>query len=79
MENVANQVKSIIAAKLNVEVSEILDSANIQNDLGADSLDLVELVMDFEKEFSISISDEEVSDNIQTVADTISYIESKLK
>ena len=56
----------------------VVDSANFQSDLGADSLDIVELVMDFEKEFGIEIPDDDAGDNIVTVADAIKYIEKKV-
>lgn len=57
----------------------VVDSANFQSDLGADSLDIVELVMDFEKEFGIEIPDDDAGDNIVTVADAIRYIEKKVQ
>ena len=58
MANVAEQVKAIIVEKLGVDAAEVVESASFTNDLGADSLDVVELVMDFEKAFDIQISDE---------------------
>ena len=79
MANINEQVKTIVAEKLGVELEQVIDSASFQNDLGADSLDIVELVMDFEKKFDIEIPDEEAGDNIQTVADVISYIEKKVQ
>ena len=78
MENIKDVVKAIVAEKLGVELEQVVDSANFQGDLGADSLDIVELVMDFEKKFDIEISDDEAGDNIQTVADAIKYIETKV-
>ena len=78
MANVAEQVKAIIVEKLGVDASEVVETANITNDLGADSLDIVELVMDFEKAFGIEISDEEAGDNISTVGDAIKYIEGRI-
>ena len=78
MANVAEQVKAIIVEKLGVDPEEVVDSANFSNDLGADSLDIVELVMDFEKAFDIEISDEEAGDNISTVGDAIKFIEEKV-
>lgn len=78
MANVAEQVKAIIVEKLGVDPEEVVDSANFSNDLGADSLDIVELVMDFEKAFEIEISDEDAGDNISTVGDAIKFIEDKV-
>ena len=78
MANVAEQVKAIIVEKLGVDASEVVESASFTNDLGADSLDIVELIMDFEKEFNIEISDDEAGDNIQTVGDAIKFIEGKV-
>lgn len=67
------KVKSIIVDKLGVDEGEVTPEANFTNDLGADSLDTVELIMEFEKEFDISIPDED-AENIATVADAIAYI-----
>jgi acyl carrier protein len=78
MASVAEQVKAIIVEKLGVDPEEVVDSANFSNDLGADSLDIVELVMDFEKAFDIEISDEDAGDNISTVGDAIKFIEDKV-
>jgi acyl carrier protein len=78
MANVAEQVRAIIVEKLGVDPEEVVDSANFSNDLGADSLDIVELVMDFEKAFDIEISDEDAGDNISTVGDAIKFIEEKV-
>lgn len=78
MASVAEQVKAIILEKLGVDPEEVVDSANFSNDLGADSLDIVELVMDFEKAFDIEISDEDAGDNISTVGDAIKFIEEKV-
>lgn len=78
MANVAEQVKAIIVEKLGVDPEEVVDSASFSNDLGADSLDIVELVMDFEKAFEIEISDEDAGDNISTVGDAIKFIENKV-
>lgn len=79
MENINEKVKAIVIEKLGVEPSEVIETASFQNDLGADSLDVVELVMEFEKEFEISIPDEDAGDNISTVGDVIAYIENRLK
>lgn len=78
MANVAEQVKAIIVEKLGVDASEVVETASFTNDLGADSLDIVELIMDFEKEFGIEISDSEAGDNISTVGDAIKFIEGKV-
>ena len=73
MENLEKKVKEIIIDKLGIEESETTDSANFTNDLGADSLDTVELIMEFEKEFNISIPDED-AEKIGTVGQAISYL-----
>ena len=77
-EEIVNQVKAIIVDKLGAEESEVTETANFTNDLGADSLDTVELIMEFEKAFNITIPDEEASDKIQTVGDAIAYIQAKV-
>ena len=77
MSEIAQKVKQIIIDKLGVEESEVTPEASFTNDLGADSLDTVELIMEFEKEFSISIPDEE-AEKIQTVEQAISYVEKAL-
>ncbi|EPT33380.1 acyl carrier protein [Phocaeicola abscessus] len=74
MSEIASKVKSIIVDKLGVEESEVTNEASFTNDLGADSLDTVELIMEFEKEFGISIPDDQ-AEKIATVGDAISYIE----
>jgi acyl carrier protein len=74
MSEVASKVKEIIVEKLGVEVSEVTDGASFTTDLGADSLDTVELIMEFEKEFGISIPDDQ-AEKITTVGDAISHIE----
>lgn len=74
MSSVAEKVKKIIVDKLGVDESEVTEEASFTNDLGADSLDTVELIMEFEKEFDISIPDEE-AENIQTVGQAVSYVE----
>ena len=78
MANIAEDVKAIIVEKLGVDASEVTDTANFTNDLGADSLDIVELIMDFEKQFDIEIPDDDAGDRIQTVGDAIKYIEDKV-
>ena len=79
MENINEKVKAIVAEKLGVDIEMVVDSAIFQSDLGADSLDIVERVMDFEKEFGIEIPDDDAGDNIVTVADAIRYIEKKVQ
>ncbi len=74
MSDVSTKVISIIVDKLGVEESEVTNEASFTNDLGADSLDTVELIMEFEKEFNLSIPDEE-AEKIETVGDAISHIE----
>ena len=74
MSDIAEKVKSIIVDKLGVEESEVVNEASFTNDLGADSLDTVELIMEFEKEFDIQIPDDQ-AENISTVGQAISYIE----
>lgn len=78
MSEVAEKVKNIIIDKLGVDASEITPEASFTNDLGADSLDTVELIMEFEKEFDISIPDEQ-AEEIQTVGDAITYLEKEAK
>ena len=78
MSEIASKVKAIIVDKLVVEESQVTNEASFTNDLGADSLDTVELIMDFEKEFGISIPDDQ-AEKIGTVGDAISYIEEHLK
>jgi acyl carrier protein len=74
MSNIADKVKQIIIDKLGVDENEISNEASFTNDLGADSLDTVELIMEFEKEFDIAIPDEE-AEKIQTVGMAVSYLE----
>lgn len=74
MSDIKSKVISIIVDKLGVEESEVTHEASFTNDLGADSLDTVELIMEFEKEFNIAIPDDQ-AENIQTVGDAIAYIE----
>lgn len=71
---IAERVKAIIVDKLGVNESEVKPEATFAQDLGADSLDTVELIMEFEKEFGITIPDDK-AEGIQTVGDAISYIE----
>lgn len=74
MSEVASRVKAIIVDKLSVEETEVTNEASFTNDLGADSLDTVELIMEFEKEFGIQIPDDQ-AEKITTVGDAIAYIE----
>ena len=78
MSEIAQKVKQIIVEKLGVEESEVTPEASFTNDLGADSLDTVELIMEFEKEFNISIPDDQ-AENIATVGQAISYLEENIK
>lgn len=78
MADIASRVKKIIIDKLGVDESEVSSEASFTNDLGADSLDTVELIMEFEKEFSISIPDEQ-AEGITTVGEAIAYLEQNVK
>lgn len=78
MSDISTRVKGIIVDKLGVDESEVTPEANFTNDLGADSLDTVELIMEFEKEFEISIPDEE-AEKISTVGEAIAYMENASK
>ncbi|MBT3546263.1 MAG: acyl carrier protein [Flavobacterium sp.] len=75
MSDVTTKVKAIIVDKLGVDESEVTTTASFTDDLGADSLDTVELIMEFEKEFDIQIPDDK-AEKITTVGDAISFIES---
>lgn len=76
MATVADRVTKIIVDKLGVDESEVVTDAHFINDLGADSLDTVELIMEFEKEFEVAIPDDQ-AENIQTVGHAIAYLEKK--
>ena len=78
MSEIATKVTSIITDKLGVEESQVVPEASFTNDLGADSLDTVELLMELEKEFDLSIPDEE-AEKIVTVGDAIAFIENAKK
>ncbi|HZJ73783.1 MAG TPA: acyl carrier protein [Perlabentimonas sp.] len=78
MSDIATRVKAIIVDKLGVDENEVTTEANFTNDLGADSLDTVELIMEFEKEFNLSIPDEE-AEKIGSVGDAVAYIENNSK
>jgi acyl carrier protein len=78
MSDVAAKVKAIIVDKLGVDESEVTLEASFTNDLGADSLDTVELIMEFEKEFDLAIPDDQ-AEKISTVGEAINHIEANLK
>ncbi|MBO8473344.1 MAG: acyl carrier protein [Bacteroidetes bacterium] len=79
MADVASKVTEIIVNKLGVDAAEVTPNASFTNDLGADSLDTVDLIMEFENEFGIQIPDEDATEKISTVGDAIKYIEERLK
>lgn len=76
MADVESKVKEIVMNKLGVEPSQVTPEASFTNDLGADSLDTVELVMEFEKAFNLQIPDED-AEKIATVGDAIKYLSTK--
>jgi acyl carrier protein len=78
MTEIAKKVRAIIVDKLGVDENEVTPEASFTNDLGADSLDTVELIMEFEKEFNIAIPDDQ-AEKISTVGDAIKYIEDNTK
>lgn len=78
MSDIATRINAIIVDKLGVDESEVTPEASFTNDLGADSLDTVELIMEFEKEFNIAIPDDQ-AENIGTVGEAISYIDNNGK
>src|SRR5437868_15380136 len=78
MSDIATRVKKIIVDKLGVDEAEVTPEASFTKDLGADSLDTVELIMEFEKEFNISIPDEQ-AETITTVGQAVSYLEENAK
>ncbi len=78
MSETEAKVKEIIVEKLGVDESEVTPEASFTNDLGADSLDTVELIMEFEKEFNVSIPDDQ-AEKIGTVGEAIKYLEAELK
>lgn len=78
MSEIEAKVKDIIVDKLGVDAEQVKPEASFTNDLGADSLDTVELIMEFEKEFGISIPDDK-AETIATVGDAINYIEENTK
>jgi acyl carrier protein len=78
MSDIAAKVKAIIVDKLGVDESEVTNEASFTNDLGADSLDTVELIMEFEKEFDLAIPDDQ-AEKISTVGEAIKHIEEAVK
>lgn len=78
MSEIASRVKAIIVDKLGVDENEVTETASFTTDLGADSLDTVEFIMEFEKEFGITIPDEK-AETIQTVGDAVAFIEAAEK
>ncbi len=78
MSQIAEKVKEIIAKELGIDIQEVKPEASFQEDLGADSLDVVELVMAMEEEFGLEIPESD-AEKIKTVQDAINYIESKVK
>ena len=76
MPDINSKVVEIVVKKLGVEESQVTDAANFTKDLGADSLDTVELIMEFEKEFDITIEDSD-AEKIQTVGEVIKYLQEK--
>jgi acyl carrier protein len=78
MSDIAAKVKAIIVDKLGVDESEVTNDASFTNDLGADSLDTVELIMEFEKEFDLAIPDDQ-AEKIATVGEAIKHIEEGIK
>ena len=78
MSEIESKVRDIIVDKLGVDESEVTLNSSFTNDLGADSLDTVELIMEFEKEFDINIPDDK-AETISTVQDAIAYIEENTK
>ncbi|CAN5463455.1 acyl carrier protein [soil metagenome] len=78
MSDIAARVKAIIVDKLGVDENEITNESSFTNDLGADSLDTVELIMEFEKEFNIAIPDDQ-AEKIGTVGQAVDYIQANVK
>jgi len=78
MSDIEEKVKAIIVDKLSVDEAEVKPEASFANDLGADSLDTVELIMEFEKQFKVTIPDDQ-AEKISTVGDAIKYIEEHTK
>ena len=74
MENIETELKNIMAKHIGCDVSKLTDNADIINDLGADSLDTVELVMELEEKYGIEISDSDAAEKMKTVGDVIQYV-----
>lgn len=74
--DILNKIRDVVADKLDADPSDITEDASFVDDLGADSLDVVELIMGLEDEFGIEISDEE-AENIRTVGDAVNFIQDK--
>lgn len=74
MSDIAERVKKIVVEHLNVDAEKVVDAANFIDDLGADSLDIVELVMAFEEDFNVEIPDD-AAETIQTVGDAVKFLE----
>jgi acyl carrier protein len=77
-QKVLNKVVSIITDKLGVDENEVTEDASLTNDLGADSLDVIELIMEFEKEYNIAITDDE-AEKITTIKEVVDYLQTKIK
>lgn len=77
MSEIANTVKTIVAEKLGLDLAEVEENKSFTNDLGADSLDQTELIMEFEKKFGVTIPDAD-AEKLSTVGDAIAYVESKM-
>lgn len=75
--SIEDKVKKIIAEKLSVDLNEVVPEASFVDDLGADSLDLVELIMSMEEEFDVEISDED-AEKLQTVKDALEYVKKQM-
>lgn len=78
MSDIESRVKAIIVDKLGVDESEVTRESSFTNDLGADSLDTVELIMEFEKEFNLAIPDDQ-AETIGTVGDAVGYVENNVE
>lgn len=79
MNNIETELKTIMAKRLGCEVDKLVDNADIVNDLGADSLDVVEMVMEIEEAFGLEISDEEAAEKLKTVGDVIAFVKENSK
>ena len=78
MADIKERVVSIIVEKLGIDAAQVTETASFTNDLGADSLDTVELIMEFEKEFNVTIPDDQ-AEKISTVGDALKYIEENIE